>query len=87
MAGCVDTLTTDDAEPAVGTDAYYCKRATESYKAYLNAPQLYRTGESGEREILSPEEATSTIAYTRDKIREYCGENSQQVTELGLGGT
>ena len=79
----LDTLTATKDEPAVGTDAYYCKRATESYKAYLNAPQLYRTNDAGDREILSQEEAAQTIAHTRKKIREYCGEDSAQVAELG----
>ena len=83
----LDELTADKDAPAVGTDAYYCKRASESYKAYLNAPQLDRTNDGGEREILTNEEATKMIAYTRDKIREYCGEDSPQVAELGQAGT
>lgn len=37
-----------------------CKRATEVYDSYLNAPQLYRTSESGEREILGEVEAATT---------------------------
>lgn len=53
-------------------EAYYCKRATEIYESYVNAPQLYRTSESGEREYLSKEEARATIAETKAKRDELC---------------
>ncbi len=53
-------------------EAYYCKRATEIYESYLNAPQLYRTNDSGEREYLSKEEAAKTIADTKAKKDELC---------------
>lgn len=53
-------------------EAYYCKRATEIYESYINAPQLYRTGNNGEREYLSKEEAARTIAETRAKKDELC---------------
>ena len=53
-------------------EAYYCKRATEIYESYVNAPQLYRTNESGEREYLSKEEASATIAETKAKRDELC---------------
>lgn len=53
-------------------EAYYCKRATEIYESYVNAPQLYRTSESGEREYLSKQEADATIAETRAKRDELC---------------
>ncbi|MDX1498447.1 MAG: DUF4124 domain-containing protein [Woeseiaceae bacterium] len=53
-------------------EAYYCKRATEIYESYVNAPQLYRTNESGEREYLSKEEAERTLAETRAKKDELC---------------
>jgi hypothetical protein len=53
-------------------EAYYCKRATEIYESYVNAPQLYRTSESGEREYLSKEEASATIAETKAKRDELC---------------
>lgn len=53
-------------------EAYYCKRATEIYESYLNAPQLYRTNEDGEREYLSKKEAAQTIAETRAKRDELC---------------
>ena len=53
-------------------EAYYCKRATEIYDSYLNAPQLYRTDENGEREYLSKNDAAATIAETKDKMNELC---------------
>ena len=53
-------------------EAYYCKRATEIYDSYLNAPQLYRTNEKGEREYLSKKEAAATIAETKAKRDELC---------------
>ncbi|MDH3350575.1 MAG: DUF4124 domain-containing protein [Gammaproteobacteria bacterium] len=53
-------------------EAYYCERATEIYESYVNAPQLYRTGEDGEREYLSEKEAQKTIAETRAKKDELC---------------
>ena len=53
-------------------EAYYCKRATEIYESYLNAPQLYKTNEAGEREYLSKEEKARTIAETRARKDELC---------------
>lgn len=53
-------------------EAYYCKRATEIYDSYVNAPQLYKTNEKGEREYLSKEEMAQTIAETRAKKDEAC---------------
>ena len=53
-------------------EAYYCKRATEIYESYVNAPQLYRTGANGEREYLSKEDVARTIAETRAKKEELC---------------
>jgi hypothetical protein len=53
-------------------EAYYCKRATEVYESFVNAPQLYRTGSNGEREYLSKDEVARTIAETRAKKDELC---------------
>jgi len=53
-------------------EAYYCKRATEIYESYVNAPQLYRTNEAGEREYLSKKEAAATIADTKAKMDDLC---------------
>ena len=53
-------------------EAYYCKRATEIYESYLNAPQLYRTDENGEREYLSKKDSAATIAATKARKDELC---------------
>ena len=53
-------------------DAYYCKRATEIFESYLNAPRLYRTNDAGEREYLSDKEAAATIAETKARMNELC---------------
>lgn len=53
-------------------EAYYCKRATEIYDSYVNAPQLYKTNDEGEREYLSDEEVARTIAETRAVKDEAC---------------
>jgi len=53
-------------------EAYYCKRATEIYDSYVNAPQLYRTDENGEREYLSKKDAAATIAETKAKMNDLC---------------
>ena len=52
--------------------AYYCKRATEIYESYANAPRLYKTNGTGEREYLSEEEAAKTIAETLEQKEEHC---------------
>jgi hypothetical protein len=53
-------------------EEYYCQRATEIYESYVNAPRLYKTNDSGEREYLSKEEAAKTIAETREQKDEFC---------------
>jgi len=64
--------TAEDRAEREKAEAYYCKRATEIYESYLNAPQLYRTSESGEREYLSKKDAAATIAETKSKKDELC---------------
>ena len=54
-------------------EAYYCKRANEIYESYINAPQLYRTNEAGEREYLSKAEKAKTLQETKAKRDELCG--------------
>ena len=54
-------------------EAYYCKRATEIYESYVNAPRLYKTNSAGEREYLSDEEAANTLAETKDRVDDLCG--------------
>lgn len=51
---------------------YYCKKAIEIYKSYKNAPRLYRTNETGEREYLSKKDAKATLNETKTKMDELC---------------
>jgi len=53
-------------------EAHYCKRVTEIYDSYVNAPRLYRTNDDGEREYLSKKEAAATMQETRDKVNDLC---------------
>ena len=87
-SGTLDTLQAKNDEPEPGyaylgetpdeqaerekVQAYYCKRATEIYDSYVNAPRLYRTTDSGEREYLSNEDAERTIAEMRQQRDEQC---------------
>jgi len=64
--------TAEERAERENAEAYYCKRATEIFESYLNAPRLFRTGESGEREYLSEEDAAATIAETKAKMTELC---------------
>ena len=61
-----------EREERLRAEAYYCKRATEIYDSYLNAPALYKTGDDGEKAYLSDEEAAQTIAETKAKVDELC---------------
>jgi opacity protein-like surface antigen len=65
--------TNEDRAKREAAEAYYCKRATEIYESYINAPQLYRTSEDGEREYLSKKDAAKAIAETRARKDELCG--------------
>jgi len=62
----------EDRVAREAAEEYYCKRATEIYAAYINAPQLYRTNDDGEREVLSDEEAAATIVETKGKLDSFC---------------
>ena len=64
----------DAPEPSAEESAnqHYCKRATEVYESYLNAPQLYTTNEAGERVFLTQQEANRTIADTKARVERYC---------------
>ncbi len=80
----VDTSQAGSIDPAASaeTDAerlereraerYYCKRATEVYESYVNAPRLFRTNDSGEREYLNGAEAADRIAEARQRRDEIC---------------
>lgn len=64
--------TAEDRAERETAEAYYCKRANEIYDSYVNAPQLYRTNESGEREYLSKKDSAATIAETKAKMNDLC---------------
>ena len=64
--------TPDERAEREDAEAYYCKKATEIYDSYKNAPRLYRTNEAGEREYLSEESAEATLSETKTKMDELC---------------
>jgi len=64
--------TPDERAEREDAEAYYCKKATEIYDSYKNAPRLYRTNEAGEREYLSEESAEATLTDTKTKMDELC---------------
>lgn len=64
--------TEEQREEREQAEAYYCKRATEIYDSYVNAPQLYKTNDAGEKEYLTEEEAEATVAETKAKVDELC---------------
>jgi len=64
--------TAEDRAKREAAEAYYCERANEIYESYLNAPQLYRTNDDGEREYLSKKDAAQMIAETRKKRDDLC---------------
>lgn len=64
--------TAEEAEERRQAEAYYCQRATEIYESYVNAPDLFRTDDGGERVYLTKEEKASTLAETKAKVDELC---------------
>ncbi len=64
--------TAEERAEREAADAYYCKRATEIFESYLNAPRLYRSNDAGEREYLTEKEAAATIAETKARMNELC---------------
>ena len=64
--------TPDERAEREDAEAYYCKRATEIYDSYKNAPRLYRTNDAGEREYLSEESAKATLLETKTKMDDLC---------------
>ncbi len=64
--------TAEERAEREAADAYYCKRATEIFESYANAPRLYRTNDAGERHYLTEKEAAATIAETKAKMTELC---------------
>ncbi len=61
-----------EREERMAAEAYYCRRATEIYDSYVNAPRLYKTGDDGKPEYLSEDDAAQTIAETKEKVDELC---------------
>jgi len=64
--------TPDERAEREKSEAHYCKRATEIYDSYINAPRLYRTNESGEREYLSKKDVKATLTDTKSKMDDLC---------------
>ena len=64
--------TPDDRAAREEQEAHYCKRGTEIYDSYVNAPRLYRTNDDGEREYLSKKEAEMTMQETKVKMDDLC---------------
>lgn len=64
--------TEEERQEREQAEAYYCKRATEIYDSYLNAPQLYKTNADGEKEYLTEEEAETTLTETKARVEELC---------------
>lgn len=68
----LDGETPEERAERERAEAYYCKRATEIYESYVNAPRLYKTDDDGERVYLNDEEAAQTLEETRAKRDELC---------------
>lgn len=64
--------TAEERAEREAAEAYYCKRAREIYESYVNAPDLYRTDDNGERVYLTKAEAKATIAETKAKMDDLC---------------
>lgn len=64
--------TTEETRAREDAQAYYCKQAQDIYRSYVDAPRLYRTGDDGQREYLSDEEAAAQIANAEASIAEWC---------------
>lgn len=52
--------------------AHHCKRVTEIYKSYKNAPRLYRSNAKGDREYLSTKDAQATMDDAKSKMDQAC---------------
>jgi Domain of unknown function (DUF4124) len=64
--------TPEERAERVAAEAHHCKRVTEIYKSYENAPRLYRTSAKGEREYLSAKEAKATMEDAKTKMDLAC---------------
>lgn len=64
--------TPDERAEREDAEAYYCKRASEIYDSYKNAPRLYKTNPAGDREYLSNEDAQVTLSETKSQMDDLC---------------
>lgn len=64
--------TAEEGQAREDAQTYYCEKAKDIYRSYVDAPRLYRTGADGQREYLSSEEAAATLADARAKVAEWC---------------
>ena len=54
--------------------AQNCTRANQILAMYRNAPQLFRTNDAGEREVLSDAERQAMIVEAQEKTSYLCGQ-------------
>ena len=64
--------TAEERRAREDAQTYYCEKAKDIYRSYVDAPRLYRTGADGQREYLSNEEAAATLADAKAKVAEWC---------------
>ncbi len=64
--------TAEERAAREAAQAHHCKRVTEIYKSYENAPRLYRSDAKGAREYLSEKEAQATMDDAKSKMDEAC---------------
>lgn len=64
--------TPDERAEREDAEAYYCKRASEIYDSYKNAPRLYKTNPAGDREYLSSEDVQVTLSETKLQMDDLC---------------
>ena len=64
--------TPEQAAARRAAEAYYCSQATEILNTYNSAPQLFRTGEDGERYYLTVAEEAEAVAEAQAGIDEFC---------------
>lgn len=72
-SGLLSGETEEDRREREEAEAYYCKRAQEIYETYKNAPRLYRTLPSGERQYLTEKESEAQLTETAARVDELCG--------------
>lgn len=71
-AHAVSYETAEEREARRKAEELYCRRVTEIYESYLNAPRMYRSDADGERVYLSEREARQAIAEIDAARSEAC---------------